>query len=198
MCHHTHISSPVSCHHSQMVGFPSLLRPLAEREGGQAQLEWPRGDEESWPTWITTERLAHGGRVRESERWTKRKENRNRLHRTLKLMWSLWLWASEMTGSSVWMAIVGRDAWSSSFRCLKCNNHHSHASRAENTTKLAAAAGRKESTTVLKHNGTHSISTCVLQFFFFFLWTYLQSLSSPQPHKDSMSHACITTSEIIN
>ena len=37
----------------------------------------------------------------EKERERYREKSANRLHRTLKLMWSLWLWASEMTGSCV-------------------------------------------------------------------------------------------------
>lgn len=37
----------------------------------------------------------------ERGRKRERKGSRNRLHRTLKLMWSLWLWASEMTDSCV-------------------------------------------------------------------------------------------------
>lgn len=40
---------------------------------------------------------------RKSERGKKRARegSRHRLHRTLNLMWSLWLWASEMAGSCV-------------------------------------------------------------------------------------------------
>lgn len=41
------------------------------------------------------------GQTERQEERERGRGSRNRLHRTLKLMWSLWLWASEMTDSRV-------------------------------------------------------------------------------------------------